>query len=96
MKRNEWIALLLFWISFLAIAYYMSGFLPEGQDFNEQGKTVTNILALPMMIGQVLCWIAGWKKYKEEKFGTNRDLIVFVVYVGFAQFTLPFRNVVFP
>jgi len=50
-----------------------------------------------LLIGAVLCWRCGWKRYYEESAPfAGQSAIRFLVYVCYAPFTLPFRDIQLP
>lgn len=53
--------------------------------------------AVVLLIGQLLCWRAGWRRYNAGSAPfAGRRIDKFIVYVFFAPFTLPFSTITFP
>ena len=97
MSKTTKIALLVFYAGFLGIvaggclASVSVADIPAGLKW---GLRFTAVL---LLIGAVLCWWAGWKRFKEECAPfAGKSLIRFVIYVVFAPYTLPFSDIEFP
>ncbi len=52
---------------------------------------------LTVLVGQLLCWRAGWKRYNAESAPfAGKRIDKFVVYVLFAPISLWFSDIAFP
>ncbi len=55
------------------------------------------ISTLIVLVGQLLCWRAGWKRYNSESAPfAGKRIDKFVVYVLFAPISLWFSDITFP
>jgi membrane protein YqaA with SNARE-associated domain len=60
-------------------------------------KIGTALATSMLLIGQLLCWRAGWKRFNAESAPfAGKRVDKFVVYVAFAPFSLPFSDITFP
>jgi hypothetical protein len=88
MSNATKIALLLFYAGMLGIIVGGCFASVSAPDISIGLKWALRLSSISLTIGAVLCWRAGWKRFKEES--ASKGLDRFLVYVWFAPFSLPF------
>ncbi len=97
MSKATKIALLVFYAGFLGII--AGGCLASisTSDISPELKWGLRLATACLLIGNVLCWRAGWKRFHEECAPfAGKSPSRFAIYVVFAPYTLPFQDIEFP
>ena len=89
------IALVVFYVGFVGII--VEGCLIVSAPPSHGLDLVIKFTSLLLVLGAVLCWLCGWRRFANERVALGVAAIIrFVVYVWFAPFTLPFKHIDLP
>jgi hypothetical protein len=97
MATGTKLALVVFYTGFVGIV--VGGCLASVSVPQPSAQLVLGIRAISLLLlaGAVLCWRAGWRRFTKECTPfAGKSPTRFVVYVMFAPYTLPFRDIEFP
>ena len=91
------VAIRVYWVPVVAMMVLAGiGHTFEG-DIPLWWKVGAWIATLTVLVGQLLCWRAGWKRYNAESVPfVGKRIDKFVVYVLFAPISLWFSDITFP
>lgn len=88
MTHTTKIALLMFYAGCVGIVVAGGFASVSAPDISPGLKWALRLATISLLIGTVLCWRVGWKRFKVES--ASRGFARFLVYVWFAPFSLPF------